>query len=720
MSLQKKYFYSFKDINNQSYTVEIWQNTTASITALEVTGAVAPFVIDYPAIDTKLAPVHSSAGALNLMATSTNDFLSLYTGKVQEFMIKCFKGFNLIHCSYLDPELYSSDFSMIENYVISFTSTDFGILERINYVTPSNIVLSDSGFAMIEKGLIPYSGLSTQWTVLTNIFTKLGLPFNDIRVGLSITSNDFTIGSYETIFHKTYVINSNYVNESNEPETCRKVLEAILKPYGAFITQVNGSIYITDLNYIANNNIQPFEGFYASNYTGLGVAYINLNLGDLTNIGFKSDQSQLDIISAVNKVVVSYSNYKGVNVLDYSSTDFTGLGISSALIGTTNYQWTKTPYSTSASWTKSNNGRFYLMKGYGVQSGTTDSYLSTSATTNINLMVNKSFTYVKDLPYIIPTGNYKLKIEMSAYFRSTDNLNKNSDSTKQVFNAGRVMAKIKIGNKYLTGKDLADFNYNALHSNHWTTTNDYSVGNNFAFYFYNASSTGNVNSITANDIADQWVDFKDVVFVNTKGIMNNDYLVDLANITGGNITLDIYDAQVWGVDPAYPYFTVNPNGTYLTLKEVRIKDIKLTIVDSNGKDLNIADTEYYSNMSPEYKDEQKVELIQGTNVTNCPIEKASLLYWNGTRYDFCKTWNRASNNNILEKLLQNTIKSNYLTPTIQLSATVNNLPSLVGCVTYSNHLAGKIFMITGAKLNLEDASTELTIAEVSQDVWNIT
>ena len=713
MNFQKKYFYTFKNIDEEEYIVEIWQDITGTtLTPVEVLGSVEPFSIEYTQIENKITPIHGSGANINLIADSSNDFLNLYTGKIQQYQVRCYKGSSLIWCGYLDSELFSSDFSNVDNYAVSFTATDgFALLDRINYVQNSYLDAGASGYTYVF-----YSGITTQWEVLTNILTKLGLPYNDIRIGLSTTSRDFTIGNYETIFHKTFIINTNYINESLEPETCRKVLEGILQPYGAFIQQVNGSIYITDLNYIANNNIQPFEGFNPVDYSGIGTAYINFNLGDLSTIGFKSDQSQLDIISPVNKVVISYSNYKGVDVLDYTSTDFSVSGSTSSPIGVTNYQWTETPYSNSDSWYKFNNGRFISMFGYGVQSGTTESYLSTRATTNVDLMVNKSFTYKKELPYIVPTNNYKLKIEMSAYFRSTDNLNKDSDSSKVNFYSGRVMAKIKIGDRYLTGKDGGDTatnNYPATHGNKWTTTNDLTVAHNFPFAFYNITSTTNVLDITFNPMNEQWINFNDNVFVSTKGVQSNDYLVDLSGISGGEISLEIYDAMTWGWSGG----GFSSNGSYL--KEVRIKDVKFTIVDKDGKELNISDTEYFSNMLPEYKDEQKVDLIHGTNTSNCPVDRGSLLYYADSKYNFCTKWTRENNTNILEKLLQNTIKSNYLTPTIQLSCTTNNLTSLIGCLTYSNWLAGKKFMITGAKLNLEDAKTELTIAEVSKDVYNI-
>ena len=697
MNYQKKYYFSFKDLKNVGYTVEIWQDITATLNPVEVRGAAQPFVIEYASLENKITPVRGSGATINMIATASNSFIDLYTGKIKEFLVKCYRGASLVWCGYLDSETYGTDFAQYDNYPVSFTASDgFALLERINY---------------IDDTLKPYSGISSQWTVLTNVLTKMNLPINNILIGLSTVSNDFTLAYNQTLFHKTLVINDNYVNETNEPETCRKVLEGILQPYGAFIAQVNGSIIITDLNFIANNNNQPFEAFNPVNFTGLGQSYIDLNIGDLSTIGFRSDSSPFSIVSALNKIVVSYSNYKGVDLIDTKQDDFKVPGAVTTK-GAANYQWTETVNGSCDSWTKSGNGRFITLAGI-VPQNDTDNYLSTGATTNKDLLISKSFTYQKQLPYLIPSTDYRLKIEMSTYFRSTDDLNKPSDPAKHVFNAGRVMARLKIGNKYLTSKVLGDHNYPASHSNSWITTDDLTVAHNFALYFYSQSSTITTNWATYGDISDQWINLNDFYFVPTKGIQSNDFLIDLAGLSGGLLTLEIWDGLTWSGDD-YGFVT---NGSYL--KEVRIKDVKLTVVDKLGKELSVSDMEYFSALDPAFKDDYKIDLIHGTNVSKCPIEKGSLLFDNGTQYAFCQSWTRSGQTSILEKLLQNTVKSNYLNPSIQLVCTVNSLPSLIGVVHYQSQLPGKSFMISSAKINLEDNATELTLQEVSKDILTV-
>jgi hypothetical protein len=733
MAFQKKYYYSFKDLNEQEYTIEIWQDTTSTISAVEVLGGVEPFSIEYAQLDNKITPIHGSGTNINLMATATHNFIDLYTGRIQEFMVKCYKGTSLIWCGYLDSEMYSSDFSMIENYPVSFTASDgFAILDRMLYITPSNLVLSDDGYAMIETGLMPYTGISTQWTVITNILDKLNLPYNDIRVGLSTTSSDFTIGEYETIFHKTFVINNNYVNETKEPETCRKVLEGILAPYGAFIIQINGSIYITDLNYIADNIYnKPFEGFNPTFYNGLGVAYVNLILGDLSDIGFKSDSSTLAMMSPINKMIVNYSNYRDLNIIDYSQTDFTITGTTSGTIGNTGYQWKETTYLNSDTWNKFHNGRFIYLQGV-TNPNNTDTYLSINSYSNNNGYSGgemsedvKSFTYKKELPYLIPTTDYFLQIEMSAFFRTSDNID-DIAAIPSVMEQGVLGCRLESGgkraynyryyveNKYAFNDGSRLIGWRDSGSN--ITVPSTNFKSDFYLYFNKLKGVDGtiMNNLKYDSIENTWVELNDNKLNASDNVENKKFLFPLNGMVGDYITFSIYDYFV--LDQSH---SATSNALKASTKEVRIKDIKISIVDKDGNNIEKADTEYFSNMMPEYKDEQKVDLIHGTNVDKCPTERAGLLYSGATQFDFCTTWTREGNTNILEKLLQNSVKSNYLLPTVQLNCTINSIPNLLGCLTYQNWIPDKIFSLMGAKINLEDASTEITISEISKDVWNI-
>jgi translation elongation factor P/translation initiation factor 5A len=215
-------------------------------------------------------------------------------------------------------------------------------------------------------------------------------------------------------------------------------------------------------------------------------------------------------------------------------------------------------------------------------------------------------------------------------------------------------------------------------------------------------------------VEDTWLSLNDNTLDALNNVVTRDLLFPLDGFSGGLISLEIYDYMV------IPGLTSDDkNALKASIKEVRIKDVKFTVVDKDGKDLNISDTEYFSALDPNYLNDTKIELIHGTNVKGCPIEKASLLYDDGTAYQFCTSWTRNGQTNILEKLLQNTVKSNYLNPTLELSCNVNNLSSLIGCVQYASQLGTNIFMVNSATIHLRDNITDLIIQTVSKDILNI-
>lgn len=265
MAFQLKYYYTYRDIANQQYTVNILENTPDTLTPLQIKGYQEPFIVNYPEITNKLQTIRGSGATLNILSETDRQFFNLYTADMMQYKVNHYKGASLVWTGYLDSELYSEPFNELTNYPVSFAANDgFNLLERLNYVDDSS-----------NK----YTGIVTQWTVLTNIFSKLGLTLNNIYVGLSTTIDGVTIGASETIFHKHYIIQENYYNEDNEPESCRKVLEGILAPLGAYIQQINGSIIITDLNHLAQNSTVNFKKYNPSTFEYISTDSINQNIG---------------------------------------------------------------------------------------------------------------------------------------------------------------------------------------------------------------------------------------------------------------------------------------------------------------------------------------------------------------------------------------------------------------------------------------------------------
>ena len=168
-NFQKKYYYDFKSVDGKNHTVEIWQDTPTVIIATKINGAPYPFVVTLPGITHKFQPVRGTGADLNLFATSTMQFMDLYTANMQEYQVRHYINSTLNWCGFLDTELFSSDLSRQKNYSVEITANDgFALLDRINYVQ------SDGS---------KYTGFTSQYELLKFIIQKLNLPYINIYIG---------------------------------------------------------------------------------------------------------------------------------------------------------------------------------------------------------------------------------------------------------------------------------------------------------------------------------------------------------------------------------------------------------------------------------------------------------------------------------------------------------------------------------------------------------
>jgi len=681
MSLQKKYFYYFRDLNNLQYTAEIWEETAAVIVAAEIRGDAAPFTVTMPGLSDKFQPVRGSGCQINLVSETNMQFIGLYTADMQQYQIRLYASGSLVWIGWLDSELYSEPFNDLTNYPVSFSGSDgFAILDRMNYI-------NDDGSKI--------TGISSQIDVLKFILEKMNLPFAGITISLSTTATGTTIGAEETLLHVTHIVNANYYNEDGDPETLRTVLESILQPYGAFITQVNGTLFITDVHTIAAG-----ASVTANRYDSLSLDYydsvtFNPNKGDVSDIGFTSETQTLDIVSGVNKQIVSFSPYNLIDIMDYSADeDFTVPGLIETY-GTAPYRFNLWQHSTSKVWDKFDAGKFIKIQGV-EDPDFVDYFLQISKSFDYLDVTTKQFSFKGDLPLIIP-ADYKLRLRASAYFRRSTQL-EDPAFVPSVVSRGDLYLRLAIGGKKVvnTGGPVA-----------WIDNTDTSRA--FFLPFQKAPSpTSTGGATTYYPIEDQWIASG---FYSRKEQVYTlyDQLIPLdSGFTNGVIALDLQG-----------YVCENLLAAPTDVLDARIKDIQLTIVDSEGNDYKDIDLEYVGYMNAQYKESgSDIRVLQGTNTDNFPTCRGGLLKYSGTDYSFLQTWTRAGVTDIIENLLLRSYVGNYQGKTKQITCSINRLPNTVGYLTYANYLTGK-FMLTSFTHDFENASTELTMQEIFTDALTI-
>ena len=690
-TFKKKYYYTFKSINNKSHTVEIWQDTSTNISAVQVIGAVDPFIVNMPSLENKLQSVRGTGADLGLFATSSLQFMDLYTVNMKEFQVRHYLDGAPNWFGYLDSELFSTDFSRQKNYSVNLTANDgFALLDRMYYV---------------QNDGTPFTGIISQFDILKFIYSKLDLPLEYTYIGLSTTSPDFTIGDSETIFHKQFINNSNFYDEDNVAFTLREVLESILKPLGAFMFQDRGNIFITDLTSLVDSSTFSCKRYYSNLNIYIDTQSVNTLISDLAALGFASNSQNLTITHGVNKEIVKYSPYKLINIIDYNAEgDFdTSTGVTAR--GATNYQWSETEYSTSSTWTKYNNGKFCKLQGLdGDNTNVTDYYLDIPNYGNYYYGTSgtKSFVYTKQLPILFGSGNYKLKIELSAYPRLSNDLN-NTISTQEISRI-RLVTRLKIGSKkYVYSAGAPGESWVDVATN---TTSD------FIFPITNRTLKTGADTVIYQPLEDRWTDFKlNVVHAYDNNVDRNDFIIPIpkSQIDGNLLEFEIYGYQI-----------LDFNYVYKSIIDLRIKDVKITVVDSLGNSVEGKDVEYIGYMNKLYKNEgTNIDLIQGTNQSEFPTERGGLLKFDGSKYSFLSQWTRKSSTDIIENLLLRTIVGNYENPTTELSVKTKIPYTTVGYLTYSAYLSGKKFMITSNTTDYANNSSELTLQEIFADSLTI-
>lgn len=763
MAFQKKYYYYFKGLTDVQYTVEIWQDIDTDLVAEEIRADDTPFVVTYPSTDNKFETIRGSGCDLNILSDTSLKFLDLYTSNMMEYQIKLITGGASIWKGYLDSELYSEPFAEYDNYPVSLTGNDgLALLDRIDFY---------------ESNGTKYTGFTDNWTIITNILQKLELTWTKIYVALTTTSPELSISGSRTLLTETYSNCDNFYDEDDKAMTCREVLETILKPFGAYIQIINNNVYITDVNYLASAGSSGFAVQYDSFFAYEGVASITNGLGDVSDIKFATNSQTLNIISPINKQIVKFSPYSNSTILDYDPVDDTFSGITvTRYKGTYPNTYFEKRYGDSTYW----YGPHFttLLSFFGELTGTnsndekTDKYLSYISGFGYS---DNVFTYTGVIPKIIVTPNYistiyndrdewlddtyywindvvtydtlyykviqnhlssvddppdetpayytgttadilipnevgdlyYLQVDAKCYVRTTDNMGTQTDIGVYTL---LLYTHLTIGDK--------KFNYYEGITSNWISTG--STG-----YFILSFSDVSVSQVDGsgtytyirNPIRDKWVELN-----NGESYINHiseikPVIIPLYGFTGNDITFSMGGWYAWGSGGED-----DPNNTTINsqIKDVRLKDIKFTILDKNKNEVKSEDIEYQSYININNKEDgEDIELKYGTNTEYKPVCKGGIITTSGTTYGYVQEFTRSGVTDLVENLLLRSVTSNYSDKTVEITCTINKPSTIFGYFTYDNYFPDKKFGIQGAVIDYSEDTTELTLQEIRTDSLDI-
>lgn len=691
MAFQKKYYYQFVPIDkSETHVVELWQDTVDVLVAEEVTGGVPPFVVELPDLNHKFQVVRGTGCTIKMLSDTDMKFYDgLEHTDPQEFKVYHYIDGVLNWCGYLNSEMYSETYDTDENYIITTTGNDgFSLMDR---------------FRFIQADGTNYTGIKSKWELIQICLDKVDLPYTDIRVLLATTFSDFTAAADSTILHESYVNCSNFYDEDDKGMTLREVMESILAPYGAFIVQSGGSIYITDIHSLAGGGSLTYQKFNASTYAYISTEIVVTELA-ISSIGYFGTGQSIERSGGVNRQVVTYSPYPTKNIINQqivTPDEFTTVpGTFSDKDGYKYRQlqghsiWSDellANYEESCK-TLSDERFVYLQFVAGFTGNTILELIDTTA---IQLSITGAKLGGEISSYSGRRGRRYL--DGVALLITADVLAKVTTNPYVEFNSGSDLISgaqrvARLGLRYAC--TIGSYYYNAS-TDSWTTT---PITNNFTY----------ISKADGTQMGNQWMPLG----VNGEGLLMKIGSPSAEIVLNGAFNFQIYSdtkLQIIGEE-------IQDNDPLL--KEVWIRKLAISLVRFDGSEIQDNDIEYIGLLDPVFSEEgQQMTLTTGTSTVYS--DKGKIMYNDGSDYYDILEWTRNGQTYKIEELLLSSICSNYDANFVTLkSMNLRNDLALINVLT-DTFITGKIMMVEGASINYADNVFSCSLTEISEDALTV-
>lgn len=746
MEMQKRYSGEFLSRKGITWRVDIMQM------------ADAPFAVigdlDFPGYDplsfsweevSKEIPVIGSTATLTIISPGDRTYEDLYTVMPGAIRLDVYRENVLYWCGALDPEFYEEPYERADNYDVSLTFTDFGILDRLKFDGEGMIKVSD---------------------IIGMAIGKCGIAYNDIDMSTYI-STKFKSGDALDL-SKLSIAASNFYDEEYEPSTLREVVAGVLQPLGLRIMQRNGKIWVYDIN-----------GLYSA-------------AQDKT-IEWSGDSQTLGVDKAVNNIKITFSPYDGAEVIDatinhddvadrpgtkilyYIDNDWNGDQAVEGFNFVTGYNTAGLPlevmtdgyivqpfridsiYSgqdmSGMAWlwmgSRDDNGGDSL---YRTVYGPAAAYMQTSGknypipsiskmsdTDKIQPLFRTKKQFVRGYNSPFAASKYKLRIcadilwdarynpfESAALKNEEGNQGRHKE-IKRIYIPARLILHGNDGNKYhYTNKRIVLSDNFIRHESSLIMLADGQTINDLPY-----GTCGWIRG--EGDLNDFWLCYYNVSDPKSgygEGWVTNHPCIGAANES------KLLVPRVWAKRPDGEFIVPPPvdgeielqicsgvatyfhdifDETFLFAQESRwllYKDLKIEWAKSDGEEIKGEDIEYSATINPAAKDELSIDSICGT--MDDPTPNARGLYIETSTNTPIVEFQRASVADHPEMLLAATIYSQYAERHTTLSGEAD-----IDCgdlTTYGERNQGdKRFMIVEETQNVIEDTTDIKIVEISAD-----
>ena len=288
-----KYWFEFTDIKTIVHRVEIYKDDFVG-DSTQIYGSCS---LNKASTKDTLESIRGGGLKIDLEANLDLTFNDFYSENERNFSVKYIRNNVELFFGWLSPEGLFESF-VEDKWVISLDCTDgLGFLKNLSYVENTT-------------GL-PFSGKQSGLEIITNCLKRTNLEQN-IYSKIDIAYDGMTIT--ENVLANTYFNANRFVKEDRGDTymNCDEVLRSILDPFGACITQYNGSWYIYKPNELVY--LTSFDMFaYDSNGSPLNPVKASVDLSAI--IGSKinnfyphhvNSNQQLTIDSSIGAYRINY------------------------------------------------------------------------------------------------------------------------------------------------------------------------------------------------------------------------------------------------------------------------------------------------------------------------------------------------------------------------------------------------------------------------------
>jgi hypothetical protein len=283
--------------NNILHRIDILERGyTGSIT--EVDADSNPFSLSKSngELNNKFITLQPTYATINLIAKSNFQYIGLFSQDDRKYKVIYYTNGQEIWQGFITPSTYSEEYVPVP-YVASIQATDnLALLDEADF-------LDDSGNKLAGSAAL----IDVLWTCLKKANPDLPV----IRSGINKFATGMTTGGNNDPLNQTYIRQESFYETDGTPWKCKRVMEALLKPFGAELVQYGGRWNIVEVDsktsayayrtYIITNNVPAVSGNGTFDPL-LEIKSPSLRMG----LAFEGNSANLEILPAYGKITIRH------------------------------------------------------------------------------------------------------------------------------------------------------------------------------------------------------------------------------------------------------------------------------------------------------------------------------------------------------------------------------------------------------------------------------